>query len=109
MQPRRIPAGVLALILWVATAAVGLLEIVVVREMLLRISARFWGHSGTRGYWSSVNLGNWAVFALALIYIVFVVGGGEYHYKRVGQRKSWKLFGWTIAVEVAILVLALFI
>ena len=104
MQLRRSPAGVLALILWVATAAVGLLEIVVVREMLFRIYARFWS-----SYWPSVALGNWAMLVLGIVWIAFVIGGGEYHYKRVGQRSSWKLFGWTIAVEVAILVLALFI
>ena len=103
-QPRRISAGVLALILWIATAAVGLVEIVVVREMLLRVYARFWSD-----YWSAVNVGNWSVVILAIVWLALVAGGGEYHRTRVGQRSSWRLFGLTIAVEVAILLLALFI
>ena len=104
MQSRQAPASVLALILWIATAAVGLWEIVIVRGMLLRIYARFWSD-----YWPAVNLGNWAVFILGAMWLVLVVGGGEYHYRRVGRRESWRLFGRTIAVEVAILILALFI
>nr|HID13925.1 hypothetical protein [Anaerolineae bacterium] len=87
-----------------ATAAVGLWEIVIVRGMLLRIYARFWSD-----YWSAVNVGNWAVFVLGAAWLALAVGGGEYHYKRVGQHGSWRLFGWTIAAEVAILILALFV
>ena len=104
MQSRQVPVSVLALILWIATAVVGLWEIVIVRGMLLRLYAYFGGE-----YWPAVNMGNWIVFILGATWLVLVVGGGEYHYRRVGQRGSWRLFGWTIGVEIAILVLALFI
>ncbi len=104
MQPKRFLARGLALVLWVATAALGLFEILLIRDMLLRIYARSGG-----GYWPAVTAGNWALVPLALAWIALVVGGGEYHRKRVGQRSSWRLFLWTIAVELAILVLAYFI
>jgi hypothetical protein len=104
MQLKQISAGVLALILWIVTAAVGLWEIVVVRQMLLRVYGRFGSD-----YWVGVSLGNWVVLLLAFVWLAFVVGTGEYHRGHVGQRSSWKVFGWTIAVEVAILVLAFFI
>ena len=104
MQLKQISAGVLALILWIATAVVGLVEIVVVRDMVLRLYGRF-GSS----YWSGVMLGNVTVLVLALAWLALVVGTGEYHRGHVGERNSWKVFGWTIAVEVAILVLAFFI
>ena len=103
-QPNRVLSGALAFVLWAATAALGLFEIVVVREMLLRICACLGSD-----YLEALNLGNWAVFVLAILWLALVVGGAEYHYRRFGQRSSWKLFGWTIAVEVLILVLALFI
>jgi hypothetical protein len=34
-----------------------------------------------------------------------VMGGGEYYFKRVGQRSSWKLFGWTVGAELVVLAL----
>lgn len=109
-QPRRISAGVLAFILWIITAAVGLLDILAVRNIARGIAVRVWGGAtGTSGYWALVNAGNWSVVAMALVWIVVVVGGGEYHRSRVGQSRSWKLFGWTIGIEVLILIASLFI
>jgi hypothetical protein len=46
---------------------------------------------------------------LAVAWIGVAIGGAEYHYKRVGQPSSWKLFSRTLAVEISILVLALFV
>ncbi|MFQ5592632.1 MAG: hypothetical protein ACE5HA_00555 [Anaerolineae bacterium] len=43
MQPRSVLPAVLAFILWIVTAVVGFWEIVVVRDMVLRVFARFWG------------------------------------------------------------------
>lgn len=111
MRPRSVLLAVLAFLLWIVTAAVGLWEIIIVRDMVLRVFARFWGnreHFGT-DYWVAVQLGQWTVVLLALVWIVLVIGSGEYHYRRLGQRSSWRLFGWTIAGELAILVLAYFI
>ena len=108
-QPINIPGCVIALILWIATAVLGLLDILAVRNMILEISARLWADAGRSGYLAAVNVSNWSVVAMALIWIVVVIGGGEYHRGRVGQRSSWKLFGWIIGVEVAILLLRFFI
>jgi len=104
MQLKRIPAGLLALVLWIATCALGLLEIYLVQEMLLRIYVRFGSD-----YYSGVTIRSFAVVILALLYIAFAVGTGEYHYRRFDQRSSWKLFGWTIAIQLAILVLCFFV
>lgn len=103
-QLRRIPAGLLTLVLWIATSALGFLEIYLLQEMLLRIYVRFGSD-----YFSGVTIRNAAVLILAVLYIAFAVGTGEYHYRRVGQRRSWRLFRWTIAVQLAILVLCYFV
>lgn len=100
MKPRRVFTGVLALVLWIATCALGLLEVYLVLQMVGRIYARF-GSS----YWSGVTIDNATLLILALLYIAFAVGTGEYHQKRVGQRNSWRLFGWTMGIQVVILVL----
>ncbi len=104
MQLSRIPVSVLALILWLATAVVGLWEIVVVQGIFLRLYIRF-GHD----YWVGLTLRNWIVLVLSMVWLVFAIFTGEYHHKRVGQRASWKLFGLTAAVELGILVVALFV
>ena len=106
-QLRRISAGVITFILWAVTAVVGLVEILVVRRIVERGYMRLWGDSSRGSYWTAVNLGMWATLILALIYIAFVIGTGEYHRSKVGQRSSWKLFGWTIAIELLILLLSL--
>lgn len=119
-------SGALAFVLWVATAALGLYEILLIREMLFRIYVQS-SSSGLalgsqllngrnedfyllrKDFWQALALGNWALIPLALVWIVLVIGGGEYHYKRAGQRSSWKLFGWTIAAEMLVLVLTLLV
>ncbi len=46
---------------------------------------------------------------LVILAIAVLIGGAEYHYKHLGQPQSWKVFSWTLALELSILVLALFI
>ena len=110
-QLDKIGAGLAAFVLWAVTAVLGLWEIWVVREMLLRVYVRFWAGDTVTGndYWLSVFLQNWLVLILGIVWIAVVIGGGEYHSKYVGQPKSWKLFARTIGVQLAILVLVLFI
>ena len=125
----RILSGVLTFVLWMATAALGLYEMVLVRGMFFRIYAYvigkdFWLNIIARGrdcfgkflppglgkeYWQAIALGNWALIPLSFIWIAVFIGGAEYHAKHLGQRSSWKLFGWTIAVEVLILVTTLLV
>jgi len=106
MQLGRISAGVITLVLWLATAALGLVEILFARGIVMRAYTRCLGDPGRQSYWTAVNLGMWATVILAMLYLVFVIGSAEYHRSRVGQRNSWKFFGWTIAVALLILFLS---
>jgi hypothetical protein len=49
------------------------------------------------------------VFLLALVMLIFIIWSTEYHLKRVGKPESWRLFGWTIAVELSIILLNYFL
>jgi hypothetical protein len=103
---RLVLSYVLAFILWVGTAILGIYEIYLIREMIFAIYARFAGGAGSgTDYWAALALGNVALLPLSIGWIALVMGGGEYHFKRVGQRSSWRLFGWTIAGELLILIL----
>lgn len=45
------------------------------------------------------------VFLLGLAFLIFIVATTEYHRKHTGTRESWRLFAWTIAVEISITIL----
>ena len=101
----------LAIALWAGTSALGFLEILTVREIVLRIYAHFAATGGFygRAYGGGVALGIGAAMAMGVVCVGIIMGGGEYHLRNFGQPKSWRLFGWTIAAELSILVLALFV
>jgi uncharacterized membrane protein YbhN (UPF0104 family) len=48
---------------------------------------------------------NYAVVFLTVIAWIgaVVIGGMEYHFKRAGQRNSYRLFAWTIGIELVII------
>lgn len=105
--------GLLAFALWAITSAVAFLEILTVREIVLRVYARFAVTSGfytyTQDYSSGAALGQCAVGIMAIFCIGVIVAAGEYHLKHFGEPRSWRLFSWTIAAELSILILALFV
>jgi len=94
----------LVLFLWLGTIALGLYQIVIVRGIALRIYAVFWGNR-----WFAVTLGNVSIVVLAMVWIAFAFGTGEYHFRHVGERGSWRLLAVSVAVEAAVLMLALFV
>ncbi|MDW8099525.1 MAG: hypothetical protein RML36_08605 [Anaerolineae bacterium] len=94
--------GILTFVLWLATIAIGLWEIAIVQELLIRLYVRF-----GRDYWTAVAIRNWIVLPLSAAWLVFAIFSGEYHREKVGQRASWRLLGFTFAAEAAILILAL--
>jgi hypothetical protein len=104
LQPRRALTRALAFVLWLGTAVVALYEIYLLRELFLRAYARLWQNP-----WPAAALGNWGVIVLAMGWIALVIGGGEFHYRNVGERPSWRLFGWTLVGELLVLSLALFL
>ena len=100
----------LAIVLWAGTSALGFLEILTVREIALRIFVHF-AVTGERysGYWGGHALGTATTVVMGLVCVGVIIAGGEYHVKHFGKAKSWQLFRRTIAVELAVLVLALFV
>ena len=111
LRSSRTWSGALAFALWAGTAAAGLAAIATVLGVAIRVYAAFWGDYSFYGsdYRGALALRNFMVFPLAFLWLAMAVGGGEYHYKNLGQPKSWRLFAHIIAVEVSIFVLALFV
>jgi len=99
-KPRRFLISLLALVLWLVTFVLGLECIYVLREIFYLI---YISMGGSIVKAESFALG--LVFILAIASLVFFIGTAEYHRKRPGTRESWRLFAWTIAVEVSLIVL----
>ena len=102
---------VLAVGLWALTSTVSFFQILTVRAIVLRIYSHFAMTSGfyARQYMAARALGMGVLVIMGIACLAVVIGCGEYHINHFNQPGSWKLFGRTIAAEVAIFLLALFI
>jgi hypothetical protein len=99
-KPRKIASSLLAIVLWLISAGLGLQAIYTVKEIFYLIYVSLGGSIQRAERFVPV-----LVFFLALGFLVFIIGTTEYHLKRVGRPESWRLFGWTIAVELSLLIL----
>lgn len=103
-QPRRLAPGILAIVLWLVSFVLGLQAIYSLMQIISLIRVALGG--------SLANIQASApivVFFLALVMLIFIIWSTEYHLKHVGKPESWRLFGWTIAVELSIILLNYFL
>jgi hypothetical protein len=108
----RVSTGWLAGVLWLASVAFAIVEIIYVRDLVLRgyAWAVSWADPTRQPYddafWGGVTLGNLVVLLAAVVVVVLAVGSGEYHARHVGTRASWLMFVWVFAIEAGIFLLA---
>lgn len=101
-EDTKIPMAI-AILLWLLTTALSIVCLLAVRTMFLNILARF-------ALVELIPAANWIVLFLMLFFCIFVIiGGFEFHFRHPGDARSWQIFSWTIGIEVAILLLAIFI
>ena len=99
----------LAAVLWLLTTAVGLFEIQLVHRIFLNLFNIIGGYQpGTEETFAArYQIGAFYQFSIVIIaalWMVFFLISTNHHFKYAGQRKSWQLFGWTIGVQVLIVV-----
>jgi hypothetical protein len=102
MQPTRlnthtVAASALAFGLWLVTTAAAMVEVYLLRQAYVRVAIRL-GVDVSTGIFGADIL----VLVLALVWIAFTLGTGEFHRKYVGQPRSWRLFAWTAGIEAAL-------
>jgi hypothetical protein len=100
IRPRFALIVLVAAILWLGSAFIGLLNILIIRDLAIMAVVALGGKAAEAG--PIVIL---AVMGAALLYIGLVIGGAEYHYRNVGQPNSWKLFSITLLGQLFILIL----
>ena len=100
IRPRGVITWALALTLWLGSAFIGLLNLIVIRDLAILAVIAVDGRNATAG-----PIAISAVLIGAMLYIGFVIGGAEYHFKNIGQPGSWKLFSITLLAQLFILIL----
>ena len=98
----------LAGVLWAATAILSVVLIVTTRDAVTRVYAAFWSDGAPfgRSYWSAVAIQQFLTIPLAMFAVVVIIGGVEYHLRNVNTERSWKLLAYTLAFEVALILVA---
>ena len=103
-KPGNFLPGLLAIVLWLVQFGLGLQSIYDLMQIISLIRVALGGSLAAVQASTPV-----VVFLLALIMLIFVIWSTEFHIKIVGKPESWRLFGWTIAVELSIILLNYFL
>lgn len=115
-EPRfkRMLLSLLTFVLWLVTVGLGFWAVTAVREavdvqlvalLTQRIENNQMGTASGGGWRSIINYATIGIGVLVWIGVI-VIGGMEYHFKRVGERKSYRLFAWTIGIELVIILVS---
>lgn len=108
-------AGILTLLLWGLTTALGIAEVVIAADLLLAAYAAVLGLLGVvmepfgREYWTGINIQTIAALILALIVLATAVFSGEIYLRQFGTRRAWKLGATILGIEIAVLALGYFV
>jgi hypothetical protein len=101
VQPKQgLLPGPVAIVLWLVVFGLGLQAMYDMTQLIMLLQVAL-GSGLEQARMSVTGL----IFVLALLFLVYVIWSTEYHLKRVGKPESWRLFGWTIAVELSIIIL----
>lgn len=99
-KARQIASTLLTIVVWLVTFGLGLQSIYLIKEFFVLIYVQLGG-----GLEPAQRIAPALVFISALGFLVFIIASTEYHMKRAGTPESWRLFGWTLAVELSFLIL----
>ena len=97
--------------LWIGTTILAVFEISLVRNIVDSIYTRWMVFSDRpaqlRAAFGATALGQGITIVMALMAIAIIIGGFEYHSKRVGEPKAMKVLVWTLGIQIFILVLGI--
>ncbi len=101
IQPRFVVIAMATAVLWLGTAIIGLFDILAIVDLIIAAVVALGG--SVREVAPIVMLMTY--MGGGTLYILAVIGGGDYHLKHFGQPSSWKLFSLTLLVQLFILLL----
>jgi hypothetical protein len=93
--------------MWLITAVLAVLQISVMRQIVLSIYTTIvminGENTGLKTAFQATALEQGVTIVMGILAIVIIIGGFEYHHRRVGDPKSLKILGWTLGVQSLIL------
>ena len=82
-----------------------------VRSLVLRVLSRYFaGHGSPSELLARVRADPFSKLValfMAVLALLIVVGGFDFHLGNAGKRRSWVVFGWTFGFQLGMLLLAL--
>lgn len=106
---RRVVVYVGVFLLWVITSGLAVLEIMLVRSLLLRVLTRYFaGHGSPSELLARARadpISKLGALLMTLLALLIVVGGFDFHLGNAGKRRSWVVFGWTLGIQLGLLLL----
>jgi hypothetical protein len=108
-EPNKLHIGGLTALFWLITAVLSFQSMLAVRDIALAIYINFMVDSTTPDIYvefqSSAML-TWVTIVWAVVMVGYVIGSAEYAFKRMTQRRIWRLFAWAFVVEIILIVIA---
>ncbi len=89
-------------LVWLASAGLGLYAIYNANKLATLIYSLI-----AKEYYIGVLVGQVTTVVAGLAWIVAIVAGGETWRKYAGGRRTWRLLGWVIGVELALILLGI--
>jgi hypothetical protein len=90
--------------LWFVSAVLAVLTYLTARAMVLRNYLRFFPLGESYVFVNIITS-----MAMAILPIAIIIGGFEYQHRNMGRSQGWLILARTLAVEIGILLLALYI
>ena len=96
----------IAMILWGVTAILAGYEVFLARHIVsnlyIRLLDRYALPINVLERLSATGVGNIAALIMAIVAIVIVVGGWDYHWSHAGEKRSFILLGCTLVFQVIV-------
>jgi hypothetical protein len=97
---------------WLVSAVLAVLVFIAGRELVIRTYTRFfpwdaWRVQMGQGGLSLINI--MISLPLTALVIAIIIGGFEYQHRNMGTPEAWQMLARTLAVEIGILLLALYL
>lgn len=96
-RTKTILRGGAAVVLWLVTIALAIMDVYYLRELFFGVYARLWQDAAPALFW-----GNLVLLIGAIGAVGFIVWSSEYHRRNFGGHQSWDLFAWSLVIELAI-------
>ena len=112
-RSRKIGLWLLTAVLWVATVGLGFLAFIAFQDIATTAVGYILAGDPevdvvqARGWVTTTR--NVSTMIAGVLWLIMVIGGMEYHFRHVGQRRSWRIFAWTLGIELLLIAISVLI